>query len=68
MQQYLPGLERADLELLIAIRQHGSLAGAADRVRKDLACVVNRYNDPSELDLRLTDGQRVNLVEYLKSL
>ncbi len=29
MQQSTPGLERADLELLLAIRQHGSLSGAA---------------------------------------
>jgi hypothetical protein len=46
----------------------GSLAAAADRVRQDLACVVNRYNDPRELNLGLTDAQRVDLVEYLKSL
>ena len=46
----------------------GSLAGASDRVRQDLACVVNRYNDPQELNLGLTDAQRVDLVEYLKSL
>jgi hypothetical protein len=46
----------------------GSLAGATDRVRHDLACVVNRYNDPKELNLGLTDAQRVDLVEYLKSL
>ena len=46
----------------------GSLAGASDRVRQDLACVVNRYNDAKELNLGLTDGQRVDLVEYLKSL
>lgn len=46
----------------------GSLTGASDRVRQDLACVVNRYNDPKELDLKLTDAQRVDLVEYLKSL
>ena len=46
----------------------GSLAGATDRVRQDLACVVNRYNDPKELNLGLTDAQRVDLVEYLKSL
>ena len=46
----------------------GSLAGATDRARKDLACVVNRYNDPNELNLGLTDAQRVDLVEYLKSL
>lgn len=46
----------------------GSLAGATDQVRQDLACVVNRYNDPNELDLKLTDAQRVDLVEYLKSL
>ncbi|MEO8859270.1 MAG: hypothetical protein ABI343_19975 [Burkholderiaceae bacterium] len=46
----------------------GSLAGAADRVRQDLACVVNRYNDPKQLNLGLTDAQRVDLVEYLKSL
>jgi len=46
----------------------GSLAGSTDRVRQDLACLVNRYNDPKELDLGLTDAQRVDLVEYLKSL
>ncbi|HEX6005900.1 MAG TPA: hypothetical protein VFZ14_18065, partial [Burkholderiales bacterium] len=46
----------------------GSLAGSTDRVRQDLACLVNRYNDPRELDLRLNDAQRVDLVEYLKSL
>jgi hypothetical protein len=46
----------------------GSLAGTSDRVRHDLACLVNRYNDPNELDLGLTDAQRVDLVEYLKSL
>ncbi len=46
----------------------GSLAGSTDRVRQDLACAVNRYNDPVELDLRLTDAQRADLVEYLKSL
>jgi hypothetical protein len=46
----------------------GSLAGATDRVRQDLACVVNRYNDPKELNLGLTDAQRVDLVEYLKSI
>ena len=46
----------------------GSLARATDRVRQDLACVVNRYNDPNELNLGLTDAQRVDLVEYLKSL
>jgi hypothetical protein len=46
----------------------GSLAEATDRVRQDLACVVNRYNDANELDLGLTDAQRADLVEYLKSL
>ncbi|HET7548363.1 MAG TPA: hypothetical protein VFJ86_11360 [Usitatibacter sp.] len=46
----------------------GSLAGSTDRVRQDLACVVNRYNDPKEMNLGLTDAQRVDLVEYLKSL
>ncbi len=46
----------------------GSLASATDRVRQDLACVVNRYNDPRELDLGLTEAQIVDLVEYLKSL
>jgi len=46
----------------------GSLAGASDRVRQDLACVVNRYNDSRELNLGLTDTQRADLVEYLKSL
>ena len=45
----------------------GSLAGAKDRVRQDLACVVNRYNDSKGLNLGLTDAQRVDLVEYLKS-
>lgn len=45
----------------------GSLAVAGtDRVRQDLACVVNRYDDAKNLGL--TDGQRVDLVEYLKSL
>jgi mono/diheme cytochrome c family protein len=44
----------------------GSLAGATDRVRQDLACVVNRYN--AQRNLGLNDGQRVDLVEYLKSL
>ncbi|MEO8563400.1 MAG: hypothetical protein ABI601_15070 [bacterium] len=46
----------------------GSLARATDRVRQDLACVVNRYNDSKELKLGLTDAQRADLVEYLKSL
>lgn len=46
----------------------GRLAGATDRVRQDLACVVNRYNDSKQLNLGLTDAQRVDLVEYLKSL
>jgi hypothetical protein len=46
----------------------GSLAGASDRARQDLACVVNRYNDANELNLGLSDAQRVDLVEYLKSL
>jgi hypothetical protein len=46
----------------------GSMAGATDRVRQDLACVVNRYNDSKELNLGLTDAQRIDLVEYLKSL
>jgi hypothetical protein len=46
----------------------GSLAVATDGVRKDLACVVNRYNDPQELSLGLNDAQRIDLVEYLKSL
>ncbi len=46
----------------------GSLASARDRVRQDLACVVNRYNDSKKINLRLTDAQRVDLVEYLKSL
>jgi hypothetical protein len=45
-----------------------SLAGATDRVRKDLACVVNRYNAPAQRNLGLSDAQRVDLVEYLKSL
>ena len=46
-------------------RQPGQRNG---RVRQDLACVVNRYNDPKELNLGLTDAQRVDVVEYLKSL
>jgi len=46
----------------------GSLGDATDWVRQDLACVVNRYNDSNELDLGLTDAERVDLVEYLKSL
>ena len=46
----------------------GSLAGATDRVRQDLACVVNRYNDPAQRNLGLSDAQRIDLVEYLKSL
>lgn len=44
----------------------GSLTGAKDRVRRDLACVVNRYS--GALGLGLTDAQRVDLVEYLKTL
>ena len=44
----------------------GGLAGATDRVRQDLACVVNRYN--GQRNLGLSDAQRVDLVEYLKSL
>ncbi len=44
----------------------GSLADATDRVRQDLACLVNRYSQ--QLNLGLTDAQRVDLVEYLKSL
>ena len=44
----------------------GSLAASSDRVRKDLACTVNRYN--SVRNLGLTDAQRVDLVEYLKSI
>ncbi len=46
----------------------GALAAATDRVRQDLACVVNRYNDPKERNLGLNDSQRSDLVEYLKSL
>jgi hypothetical protein len=46
----------------------GGLAGATDRVRQDLACVVNRYNDPAQRNLGLSDAQRIDLVEYLKSL
>jgi hypothetical protein len=41
----------------------GSLADSKDRVRQDLACVVNRYNDPKELNVGLTDMQRFDLVE-----
>jgi hypothetical protein len=44
----------------------GSLAGATDPVRQDLACVVNRYNTVRTLGL--DDAQRIDLVEYLKSL
>lgn len=43
----------------------GTLAGS-DQVTEDLACVINRYD--SVKNLRLTDAQRVDLVEYLKSL
>jgi hypothetical protein len=46
----------------------GSLAASTDRARRDLACVVNRYNDPAQRNLGLKDGQRTDLVEYLKSL
>lgn len=46
----------------------GTLAAASDRVRQDLACVVNRYNDRKERNLGLDDAQRADLVEYLKSL
>ena len=46
----------------------GSMAAVADRVRQDLACVVNRYNAPSERNLGLNDAQRTDLVEFLKSL
>lgn len=46
----------------------GSLAAASDLVRQDLACVVNRYNASDEHNLGLNDAQRVDLVEYLKSL
>ncbi len=46
----------------------GSLASAKDRVRQDLACVVNRYNDSKTFNLGLTNAQRIDLVEYLKSL
>jgi len=46
----------------------GTLAVATDRVRQDLACAVNRYNDPTEHNLGLNDAQRTDLVEYLKSL
>jgi hypothetical protein len=44
----------------------GSLAAASDRVRQDLACVANRYDEARNLGL--DDAQRVDLVEYLKSL
>jgi len=46
----------------------GGLAAATDRARRDLACVVNRYNDPAQRNLGLSDAQRIDLVEYLKSL
>ena len=46
----------------------GSLAASHDRAQRDLACVVNRYNDPAERNLRLTDAQRADLVAYLQSL
>ena len=46
----------------------GSLTLATDRVRQDLACVVNRYNAPEERNLGLNDAQRIDLVEFLKSL
>jgi hypothetical protein len=46
----------------------GGLAAATDRVRQDLACVVNRYNDAAQRNLGLNDAQRIDLVEYLKSL
>ena len=46
----------------------GSLTVAADRVRQDLACVVNRYNAPQERNLGLNDAQRTDLVEFLKSI
>jgi hypothetical protein len=46
----------------------GSLAASTDRARHDLACVVNRYNDPAQRHLGLNDAQRTDLVEYLKSL
>lgn len=35
----------------------GSLAGAQDRARQDLACVVNRYIASKEFNLALTDAQ-----------
>lgn len=44
----------------------GSLAGADDPVTRDLACAVNLYNQA--LRLGLTDGERADLVAYLKSL
>jgi hypothetical protein len=44
----------------------GSAAAGSDRVRQDLACVVNRYNQ--ERNLGLDDAHRVDLVEYLRSL
>jgi hypothetical protein len=46
----------------------GTLTASPDRIRQDLACVVNRYNDPEQRNLGLDDAQRVDLVEYLKSL
>jgi hypothetical protein len=44
----------------------GSAAVPPDRVSQDLACVVNRYD--KERNLGLDDAQRIDLVEYLKSL
>ncbi len=44
----------------------GSLINAGDVVTQDLACTVNRYN--AKYNLGLSDGQRADLVQYLKSL
>jgi hypothetical protein len=44
----------------------GSAAAPTDRVRQDLACVVNRYKQ--QRNLGLNEAQRSDLVEYLKSL
>jgi hypothetical protein len=38
------------------------------RLDRSPAALKNRYNDPKELNLGLTDAQRADLVEYLKSI